>query len=1156
MTITKKIIPFILMLILIFMPVFSLNASAAVVQLTAAQVPFTYTGSWDAYEYEPGKFYARLLTNGTFTPKASMTLDVFLVGSGQGGHYYDSSSSNYAGTGGAGGSTTTAKNILVPGGTAVAVTVGASNGTWYKRPQYGGNGDTYWVASSSGIAGNPSSFGSYATAAGGGATGGGSGAGSGGTSLSSKALGGEGGTNGGNGYTSNSSSSYGTLRTSGNGLGQGVNTYAFGGDKFPFNTMLFSGGGGGGGFTSGSTTYNGGPGGSGGGGAGATGLYTSISSNANAIPGTSGTDNTGGGGGGGAFGVHTSGSPNTYNAGRSGAGGSGIVIIRGDLDSVPSISSTTVSFPSSITYNSAYNVSWTAATSSTGTLGGYKLERQINGGTWTQIYQGTALSFSQTLTRNQASTVNYRVKAYSTGALESAYATGTARTVINNNTSTTPGAVSVPASVNRWQASTYVVSWGASTDPDGDQITYVLEYAVNNSSTFTQIITTTATSYMFTIPSSNPSNIQFRVKAKDPSGAESGYSTGGWTTIGYNSPPTDPTGMSSPSMVSSWSSNTIVFNWNASTDANGDTINYIVERSVNGGSWTSVQNSTTRSYTHTISIPSDNTVQIRVRAYDSKEYSGYLTSSLIPITHDTTSPTIQVVATPVISAGGIHNEISITVMMADAGSGLKLLTVPAGVTPEENQTLSSATATKTFKATASGTYSFTVSDNAGNIATGSAVVTAVSISPQSHTMNVGTTFALETTISPSDASSPSIAWTSSDNAVATVDANGVVTARAAGIATITATPNNGITGICSITVVEPEIPVTEVSISPQYHTMDAGTAFSLEATVTPNNATNKSIVWTSSDNAIATVDANGVVTAAAAGSATITATSNNEVSGVCNITVIEPDVPENNIKINDDSNRIVYSGTWLRYNDIQFYSGDEHCSNEVGAYAELEFNGTSICLIGATSNNLGKCDIYLDGELVEQALDLYSASLEAQKILFSKTGLQSGQHTIRIVVTGEKNDSATECYVTVDAFVFTSIVESEVSENIIKINDDSTRIVYSGTWLRYNDIQFFNGDEHYSNEVGAYAELEFNGTGIRLIGATSNNLGKCDIYLDGELVEQAMDLYSPNLETQKKLFSKAGLPSGQHIIRIVVISEKNDNATDCHVTVDAFMVIS
>lgn len=260
------------------------------------------------------------------------------------------------------------------------------------------------------------------------------------------------------------------------------------------------------------------------------------------------------------------------------------------------------------------------------------------------------------------------------------------------------------------------------------------------------------------------------------------------------------------------------------------------------------------------------------------------------------------------------------------------------------------------------------------------------------------------------------------------------------------------------------------------------------------------------------------------------------------------------VKYNDDDQRISYTGTWSYYRGNEFYNGDEHFSNQTGAYAEFTFDGTSINYIAATSNNLGKCDIYIDGVLEQSGVDAYSPTLEPQKSLFYKDGLDNGQHTIKIVVTGERNADAADCFVTVDAFEVNG--DGSVTAEIMNVtyNDNDTEIRYNGLWTYYSDPAFYGGDEHFSNQQGAYAELDFYGTSISYIAATSNNLGMCDIYIDGILEQSDVDAYSPALEPQQVLFYKDGLTAGWHTIKIVVTGNRNQSATDGFVTVDAFEV--
>ena len=179
-------------------------------------------------------------------------------------------------------------------------------------------------------------------------------------------------------------------------------------------------------------------------------------------------------------------------------------------------------------------------------------------------------------------------------------------------------------------------------------------------------------------------------------------------------------------------------------------------------------------------------------------------------------------------------------------------------------------------------------------------VTGVTLSQTEASMIVGgETLTLTPTFTPSDASIKTVTWTTSDASVATV-ANGVVTAVGAGTATITATATNGTadtsddqTATCTVTV--SYVNVSGVTLSQTAASMTVGdAALTLTATVAPSNASNKTVTWTTSDASVATV-ANGVVTAVAAGTATITATATNgtadtsdDFSATCTVTVTDP----------------------------------------------------------------------------------------------------------------------------------------------------------------------------------------------------------------------------------------------------------------------------
>ena len=161
-------------------------------------------------------------------------------------------------------------------------------------------------------------------------------------------------------------------------------------------------------------------------------------------------------------------------------------------------------------------------------------------------------------------------------------------------------------------------------------------------------------------------------------------------------------------------------------------------------------------------------------------------------------------------------------------------------------------------------------------------VTGVSLDQDTLELEPGESAILLASVTPADASDPTVSWSSSSDNVATVT-DGVVNALANGIATITVTTaDGGITATCDVTV---KTSVTGVSLDHTSLELEKGENAALAATITPSEATDQSVSWSSSDETIATV-ANGVVTAVANGKATITVTTTDGgITATCEVTV-------------------------------------------------------------------------------------------------------------------------------------------------------------------------------------------------------------------------------------------------------------------------------
>ncbi|WP_419212160.1 Ig-like domain-containing protein [Maribacter sp. X9] len=178
-------------------------------------------------------------------------------------------------------------------------------------------------------------------------------------------------------------------------------------------------------------------------------------------------------------------------------------------------------------------------------------------------------------------------------------------------------------------------------------------------------------------------------------------------------------------------------------------------------------------------------------------------------------------------------------------------------------------------------------------------VSGVSLSPGELSLPVDGSSTLTATVSPSDATDRSVVWDTSDPSIATVDANGRVTGVSEGSVTVTVTTvDGGYRSTTEVTVVSRDIPVSGVSLSPGELSLPVDGSSTLTATVSPSDATDRSVVWETSDPSIATVDANGRVTAVGVGSATVTVTTvDGGYRSTTEVTVVSRDIPVSGVSL-------------------------------------------------------------------------------------------------------------------------------------------------------------------------------------------------------------------------------------------------------------------
>ena len=267
-----------------------------------------------------------------------------------------------------------------------------------------------------------------------------------------------------------------------------------------------------------------------------------------------------------------------------------------------------------------------------------------------------------------------------------------------------------------------------------------------------------------------------------------------------------------------------------------------------------------------------------LRLVTEQEYNDYIASLAQSITMSQTAATLT---------EGEQLKLTATVLPAKAAS-------QALTWASSNTAVATVDATGLVRAIAPGTATITAKTTDGTALTASCAVTvkkrvatSITLSHTQASLVEDSQLKLTATVLPAEVASQALTWTSSNTAVATVDATGLVKAVAPGTATITAKTTDGsnLSATCAVTVTK--ILATSITLSHTQASLVEDSQLQLTATVLPAKAASQALTWTSSNTAVATVDATGLVKAVAPGTATITAktTDGSNLSATCAVTV-------------------------------------------------------------------------------------------------------------------------------------------------------------------------------------------------------------------------------------------------------------------------------
>ena len=266
-------------------------------------------------------------------------------------------------------------------------------------------------------------------------------------------------------------------------------------------------------------------------------------------------------------------------------------------------------------------------------------------------------------------------------------------------------------------------------------------------------------------------------------------------------------------------------------------------------------------------------------------------------------------------------------------------------------------------------------------------VTGISFDHSELNLTEGDTAWLNATVSPDDATDKTLTWTSSDESVVRVSENGEVTAVAPGTATVTVTASNGLTASCNVNVEARFIEVTGISLDQSELNLTEGDTAWLNATVFPDDATDRTLTWTSSDESVVRVSENGEVTAVAPGNATVTVTSSNGMTTSCSVTVTARVIAVTEVVLDNTSLEMTEGDTVsltatvnpadATDKTLTWTSSDASVAS-VSANGEVKAlkAGTAIITVSSANGKTATCEVNVAKKIIE----VTSVSLDQTKL--------------------------------------------------------------------------------------------------------------------------------------------------------------------------------
>lgn len=326
----------------------------------------------------------------------------------------------------------------------------------------------------------------------------------------------------------------------------------------------------------------------------------------------------------------------------------------------------------------------------------------------------------------------------------------------------------------------------------------------------------------------------------------------------------------------------------------------------------------------------------------------------------------------------------------------------------------------------------------------------------------------------------------------------------------------------------------------------AGDTTAVQASFLPEDTSDQLVKFSSSDPSVATVNQHGVVTTISAGTVNIIGETREGLTATLELTV-EPNVfsliPQSTMTASATSEHASTSEGPASYvldgNSSTIWHTAYNPKVDLPQTLTVSFNQTrTVGRYVYTPRQVGTNGIVTQYEL-------YAVQDGGEAVLIA-SGSWAEDHTDKVVTFDPVDATAIQLKVIAGAGGFGTAAEINVYEYTGEtpeltyhlVDDRDASLIYSGTWHNDSSSTFLNGTARYTSDTNASVSFTFTGTAIQWYGQNDTNFGTAKVYIDGILAE-TVNVNGPMI-SQKLLFSRTGLPAGEHTILVVCTSATID----------------